>query len=118
MHRLPNSPEEILGKLLEKRARPDIAEYAAPTDALEQAMCELWSSVLLLESVGRNDNILDLGADSFHMAVLGARLTESYGLEVQVGDFFEHATVADLVTFLRARLDDKLSASVDSPRIE
>jgi len=119
MHRLPNSPEEeILEKLLEKRARPDIGEYAAPRDELERTVCELWSGVLLLERVGRDDNILDLGADSFHMAVIGARLAESYGLEIQIGDFFEFVTVADMVVFLRARLNGTVSTSVDPPRIE
>lgn len=119
MHRLPNSPEEeVLDRLLEKRARPNIGEYAAPRNELERAVCELWAGVLLLEKVGRDDDILDLGADSFHMAVIGARLSESYGLEIQVGDFFEFVTVADMVVFLRARLDGAVSASIDPPRIE
>jgi acyl carrier protein len=104
MQRLPNSPEEILETLLKKQARPDIGEYAAPRDELERAVCELWSDVLQLERVGRDDNFLELGGDSFHMAVIGARLTESYGLEIQIADFFEHATVADMVVVLRARL--------------
>ena len=119
MDRLPNSPEEkVLQQLLEKRARPNIGEYAAPRDELERSVCELWSEVLLLERVGRDDNILDLGADSFHMAVIGARLAESYGLEIRIGDFFEFVTVANMVVFLRACLDGTVSASADPPRIE
>ena len=118
MQRLPNSPEEILEKLLEKQARPDIGEYVGPRDELERAVCELWSDVLQLERVGRDDNFLDLGGDSFHMAVIGARLTESYGLEIQIADFFEHATVAAMVVVLRARLDGAVSTSVDPPRVE
>ena len=103
MNLLPDSPEEILEKLFEKRVRPDIGEYSAPKDELEQAMCQLWSDVLRLDRVGRDDSILDLG-DSFHMAVIGARLTELYGLEIQLVDFFEYATVAEFVGLLRDRL--------------
>jgi acyl carrier protein len=103
---LPDSPEEILEKLLEKRVRPDIGEYAAPEDELEQAVCRIWSDVLLLDRVGRNDNILDLGGDSFHMAVIAARITESFGLEIQIGDFFEYATGVAMAAFLRNRLSE------------
>jgi len=110
MNLLPDSPEEILEKLLEKRARPDIGEYAAPRDELEQAMCQLWSDVLRLDRVGRDDNILDLG-DSFHMAVIGARLTELYGLEIEIVNFFEYATVAEFVRFMRDCLGSRLTAS-------
>lgn len=113
MQRLPNSPEEILEKLLEKQARPDIGEYVEPRDELERAVCELWSDVLQLERVGRDDNFLDLGGDSFHMAVIGARLTDAYGLEIQIADFFEHATVAEMVVVLRARLPGTVSRAVE-----
>lgn len=118
MNRLPDSPEEILGKLLEKRARPDIGEYAEPRDELEQAVCQVWSDVLLLDRVGRDDNILELGGDSFHMAVIGGRLTEDYGLEIRIQDFFEYATVAAMVSYLRARRGSTSSAAVNPPQIE
>ena len=118
MHRLPNSPDELLEQLLERQSRPDIGEYAAPRDDLERAVCEIWSSVLLVDRVGRDDNIFDLGADSFHMAMIGARLIESYGLEIQIADFFEYVTVVEMAAFLRARQSGTVSASVDPPRIE
>jgi arthrofactin-type cyclic lipopeptide synthetase A len=117
MYQLPDSPQEILEKLSEKRARPDVGAYAAPRDELEQAVCQLWSDVLLLDRVGRDDNILDLRGDSFHMAIIAARLGEAYGLEMQVGDFFEHPTVAATVAFLRARGGCKLTAAAGATEI-
>jgi len=118
MYQLPDSPQEILEKLSEKRKRPDIGAYTAPRDEMEQAICQLWSDVLLVDVVGCYDNILDLRGDSFHMAIIAARMSEVYGLEMQVADFFEHPTVADTVTFLRARAGHNLVAAVDATEIE
>lgn len=103
MSLIPESPEEILEKLLEKRARPDVGEYAEPRDEQEQAMCQLWAEVLRIDRVGRDDSILDLG-DSFQMVIIASQIFERYGVEVRIADFFERPTVAKFVESLREDL--------------
>lgn len=117
MARLPMTPAEVVATLQERRPRPDICPYSEPRDALENTVCQLWAEVLHIERVGRDDNIFDLGADSFQMLMIGARLTELCAGGVQIGEFFGHPTVAAIVEHLRdpAPASSAVSAGTECP---
>lgn len=107
-----DTPAEVLVKAIQKRPRPDVGTYVAPRDELEESLCQLWADVLSIDRVGRDDDILNLGGDSFHMLVIGARLFEAYRLEMSIGEFFERGTVESVAGYLRART--RQAKSVDA----
>jgi acyl carrier protein len=84
--------------------RPRLAvEYVAPQPGLEEQLAKLWRSALRLNSVGVNDNIFDLGADSLKVTAVHRVLQEELSQKVAITDLFEFATIAALASKLSAK---------------
>jgi aryl carrier-like protein len=84
MDALPRTPN---GKL-DKRGLPEPDLTAAkankntePRNAEEQKMSEIWAEVLRLKTVGIDDNLFELGADSLHVFQIVARANKA-GMKV------------------------------------
>jgi iturin family lipopeptide synthetase C len=71
--------------------------YSAPTDEVEETLCQVWSTVLGLEhrQVGIDSNFFELGGDSIKVIQISARLRQ-HGLKVKSGDIFLYPTVREL----------------------
>jgi len=80
-----------------RRQRPKGAPaYTAPQSELEQAVAELWCSLLGLEQVGIHDNFFELGGHSLLATRLVARLHETMQVDIPLRGFFETPTVSTL----------------------
>ncbi|HLM55885.1 MAG TPA: amino acid adenylation domain-containing protein, partial [Pyrinomonadaceae bacterium] len=88
------------------------AQYVAPRDAVERAICEVWEEALNRERVGVEDNFFSLGGDSIISIRIVSMLSER-GLSLDVRDIFRHQTVALLA--LQAR---DASPATEGPRLE
>ena len=98
---LPESPSEILLRLLtEKNARPDCGKYLEPEGQAEAALSEIWSEVLRIDRIGRNDNLFDLGGDSLHIVLISSRIQKRFGVEIAIDEFFDEPTIAHLATLV------------------
>lgn len=103
---IPRTPS---GKV-DRRALPPVAltrthlrtAYAAPRDAAEANMCEIWGRLLEAEDVGVEDNFFELGGDSLIAMRIAAQLGDT-GADVSATDILEAPTVAQLVRQLRTR---------------
>jgi amino acid adenylation domain-containing protein len=77
-------------------ARPDLAPaFAAPRDATETALAEVWSEVLRRHPIGIHDNFFDLGGDSI-LAIQVVARCRRHGLALEPRQLFRHPTVAAL----------------------
>ncbi|WKX17258.1 non-ribosomal peptide synthetase [Streptomyces sp. HUAS CX7] len=80
-----------------------------PKDDLEQSLAELWSELLSVERVTRNDDFFDLGGDSLLVARMVGRLRErvpraaDLEWEVVLRHMLRRPTVAGLAAFLRGQ---------------
>ncbi|KRB04200.1 hybrid non-ribosomal peptide synthetase/type I polyketide synthase [Lysobacter sp. Root690] len=75
--------------------------YRAPTDALRQALAEVWAQALQLpvERIGIDDNFFELGGDSIRsIAVVAEGRRRGFGFAVV--DLFRHPTVDALAQAL------------------
>lgn len=95
---LPLSPN---GKL-DRKALP-LPEYGAenaaltpPRNAREQALADIWQTVLGLSAVGIHDNFFALGGHSLLATQLVARLRRQLGVELALRTVFEAPTIAQL----------------------
>jgi acyl carrier protein len=80
-----------------RHERPALAhEYAAPQTATQQALAEIWSSVLGIEQIGIDDNFFALGGHSLLLPQIINGMRQSFGIELPVRKLFEHTTVASL----------------------
>lgn len=93
------------------QARPGhLAPLVAPADALETALCTLWSELLGVAPVGRDDDFFVLGGHSLLMVQLGVRLREDYGLVLAPQQLFASLTVAAQAQLLRQHLGPQTAA--------
>ncbi len=95
--------------------RPDInaqrntAAFVPPQTPTEQQVAAIWSQVLKVDQIGRNDSFFELGGYSLLITQIVARLRESFQVELPMRSLFEAQTVAEL-----ARLIDDLIQPSDA----
>ncbi len=73
----------------------------APRDATEQAVTEIWSSVLGVARIGLADDFFDLGGHSLLAVRVTAAIRESMGRELPVRTVFEAPVLADFAEAVR-----------------
>lgn len=92
------------GKLNKKAlAAPDLsalrAEYAAPENETEAALCAAFAKVLAVDRVGANDDFYDLGGDSLRSMEAAMELEE---LGVEIAMIYRHRTARKIAAELLA----------------
>lgn len=76
--------------------RPELQNnYAAPQNRIEQTLARIWSELLGVENIGRDDNFFDLGGDSVVSIQIIVRAKQA-GLQLTAKQVFEHQTIAGL----------------------
>jgi acyl carrier protein len=116
MDRLPLSPN---GKVdysslpaPNRLFRSGAPRFEAPRNQLEQALGDVFASLLGLERVSRLDNFFDLGGHSLLAAQAAARIRESLHVRLDVRAFLESPTVEALAKFISALQKDADPATV------
>ena len=112
MERLPLNPNGKLDRI--SLPEPDIsvfkAEYAAPENKIEEAICNAMEKVLECGQIGRDDDFFLLGGDSIKTIIL----LEKADLNLSPADIMNAKTVkniADLSTFTNDQ-DTKILAAI------
>ncbi|MCG8564898.1 MAG: AMP-binding protein, partial [Desulfobacterales bacterium] len=80
----------------EKRQQTD-----SPQGPLEEAIAEIWQSVLDIDSIGRNDDFFRLGGDSLLATRLVADIRKKLNVNLNLGTLFKTPTVTGLAHRLR-----------------
>jgi len=84
--------------------RPPLAvAYAAPRNALEKEVAEMWAALLDVDRVGIHDKFLDLGGHSLLATQLGSRILHRYGIRLSPPMLFETGTVATQAAAIAGR---------------
>ncbi|MET7425065.1 amino acid adenylation domain-containing protein [Dactylosporangium sp. NPDC005555] len=97
---LPALPQLSSGKVDYKRlpdppdVTPDRAGYTAPEGAAEEALAALWSEVLGVERVGRDDDFFSLGGHSILAVRLLSRVQQTLGVDAPLKWAFDAPTPA------------------------
>ncbi|MBR8829923.1 MAG: putative sulfoacetate--CoA ligase [Chroococcopsis gigantea SAG 12.99] len=73
--------------------RPD---FVPPRTPIEEKLVEIWSEILLIESVGIYDNFFQLGGDSISATRIANRIREIWAVELPFVIFFGEATIAEM----------------------
>ncbi|HEY3570928.1 MAG TPA: amino acid adenylation domain-containing protein [Thermoanaerobaculia bacterium] len=82
------------------------ATYSAPRTPLEEMIAGIWSEVLKVDKVGRDDSFFELGGHSLLATRVLSRLRETLQAEVPLRSLFEAATVARQAALVEAALQD------------
>ncbi|WP_168356379.1 non-ribosomal peptide synthetase [Lysobacter enzymogenes] len=92
------------------------ADYRPPQGEDERALARLWSELLGLERIGRDDDFFALGGHSLTAARLRVRVREHHGVQLPMAALFDHPTLA---AFAATLADLRVQAPADTlPPIE
>jgi len=99
---LPLNPNgKVDRRALPEPERPSQQVFDAPQGEIEAALAQLWTEVLGVQSVGRNENFFDLGGHSLLLLKLHQRLAgHRYTVTPSLVDLFQYSTIASLAAFL------------------
>ncbi|ASS75374.1 hypothetical protein CIG75_10475 [Tumebacillus algifaecis] len=75
--------------------------YAAPRDAIELAMAQLWEEVLGMHPVGMNDNFFEIGGHSLKAVALLEAVRRRFDVILPLTSLFQSPSVAGLCSHLR-----------------
>ena len=71
---------------------------------IERTLKEICDSLVAGKPVGVHDNIFDLGTSSLTLAQIHQRIETIYPGKLQVTDFFDYPTIAELAEYLKKQL--------------
>ncbi|RBL91355.1 non-ribosomal peptide synthase/polyketide synthase [Chitinophaga flava] len=77
--------------------------YTAPRNEQEQLLADIWKRLLELPQVGVYDNFFVLGGHSLLVVRLMSAIKKTMQVEIQIGEIFEHPTIAALAQLLEGR---------------
>ncbi|HEX5603836.1 MAG TPA: amino acid adenylation domain-containing protein, partial [Pyrinomonadaceae bacterium] len=76
-------------------SRSDEKVYTPPRNPVEEALAQIWSTVLNVDRVSVNDNFFELGGDSILIIQIVARANRA-GIRLSPRQMFQHQTIAEL----------------------
>jgi acyl carrier protein len=83
--------------------------YEAPRGEIEETLARLWSELLKVERVGRNDSFFELGGHSLLAVQLMNKVRRTFDVTMALRLLFQHPTVAafadDIVEATLAQFD-------------
>ena len=93
-------------------------EYEAPHGELESALARIWSEVLQVQRIGRQDHFFELGGHSLLAVQMMSRVRRHLGLEVSLQELFTQPVLQDFACLVsqsqRSRLPE-LRAAIERP---
>jgi amino acid adenylation domain-containing protein/thioester reductase-like protein/non-ribosomal peptide synthase protein (TIGR01720 family) len=100
---------------LDRKALPEpeikgTAEYAAPTNEIEEKLANAWSNVLGNEKIGIDDNFFEIGGDSIKAIQIASKL-QKHRLKMEVNQVFLHKTIRQLAKYLKPLDEGKTGLS-------
>jgi amino acid adenylation domain-containing protein len=104
--RLEQLPLTTNGKL-NRSALPEPAaeayaqrSHAAPVGEVEQSLAQIWSELLSVERVGRDDSFFELGGHSLLAVQLVSRIRRDFQVEMSIHEIFEHDSLRRMAAAL------------------
>ncbi|MEW5821231.1 MAG: amino acid adenylation domain-containing protein, partial [Cyanobacteriota bacterium] len=75
-------------------------EYAAPTNANEELLVEIWKEVLGIEKIGINNNFFSLGGHSLKAVFLQSKIEKKFNISIPLNDIFKNPTIKELALII------------------
>jgi acyl carrier protein len=114
---LESFPLTANGKL-DRRALPEPegtanTATAAPGNAIEELLVDIWREVLGIKQVNIHDNFFELGGHSLTATQVIARVHDSLGVDLPMSKFFVAPTISGLAPLLEEALVEQITTAHD-----
>ncbi|MDM8543253.1 amino acid adenylation domain-containing protein [Desulfococcaceae bacterium HSG9] len=103
--RLSALPQTLQGKI-DRRALPappeaeQNAPIAVPCTPTEIQLADIWSKVLKIKGVSRNDNFFHIGGDSLRAVQIIVRVNKAMSIELPQQSLYHYPTIASLARYI------------------
>lgn len=84
----------------------------------ERRVAEIWNELLECGEVGLTEDFFDLGGNSIKAMRVTSKVSEAFGVQMQIRDLFERAVFADYAGQIEERLLEGLSTISKRPETE
>jgi acyl-CoA synthetase (AMP-forming)/AMP-acid ligase II/acyl carrier protein len=91
---------QLKALLKQSSTQPETDEYSD----IERHLKSICDEVIAGNPVGIQDNIFDLGTSSLKLVQIHERIEEIYPDQIELEDFFDYPTIAELATYLQSKL--------------
>ncbi|HEY3497739.1 MAG TPA: SDR family oxidoreductase [Polyangiaceae bacterium] len=88
-----------------KRPAQVRAAYAEPRGEIEEQISTIWTDVVGISPIGRDDDFFELGGNSLMMIHVGARIQDRFKVELCARDLFSSCTVRQLASHVAPAAD-------------
>lgn len=88
------------------------AELESPRGATERQLAALWARLVGIPAVGREQTLVELGADSLIVEQMLTTAEELFGVDLLTSDLTEHASVAAFARLVEDRVRGRSPVSV------
>ena len=103
---LEKMPTTFSGKIDRKALpapdRQHQVRFEPPIGEVETLVAGIFSEILDVKTVGRNDNFLEIGGQSLLAILALTRIRDVFGCEISIADFFSNPVVEDLAKLIGA----------------
>lgn len=72
-------------------------------DEITIALIDIWKEILDEKNLGINSNYFHVGGDSLLATRLVSKIKEDFGIELSIGDVFEHPILSDLSVYIQKK---------------
>ena len=83
----------------------NVGKYKQPGNELEKKILVLWKSILKVEQLSVDTNLIDMGANSLNIMSFISRLNLELDFELPIRSVFENPTIALFAKFLKGAKD-------------
>lgn len=90
-------------------------EYEAPVTEIECKLAELWTDILGVEPIGRQDHFFERGGHSLKAVVLISQIAQEIGIEISLRHIFEYPILQDQANYIE---DARPALHISIPRVE
>ena len=78
--------------------------FVAPRTPIEEMLASIWGNILLIDSVGVNDNFFTLGGHSLLATQVISRVRDTISIELPLRSLFEAPTIAEFASRVKIAL--------------
>jgi amino acid adenylation domain-containing protein len=91
-------------------------EFIAPRSIVEERLAAVIGSLLQVDRVGRNDNFFLLGGHSLLGTQLLTKVSQSFGVELNLLNLFDHPTLAEMSQQIERLILEKIASMGVAPQ--
>ncbi|DBA78501.1 TPA: hypothetical protein ACH3X2_007989 [Trebouxia sp. C0005] len=91
------------------------ADYAAPSDEMQEAVHQIWSEVLHHDQISTSADFFQIGGTSLLAVLVASKIQSTLGVEVPASQLFTDKTIADLSMTVSRLRSSSVSTSGSPP---